>query len=297
MTLPTVVRDRAVASGETAWIDEFPALVRQLESEWGFTTGRSYSGGSEAFVADVTLTDCTLAVLKLLIPRDDGVARNEIAALRIANGDGCVRLLRSDDQRLALLLERLGPPLAESGRSQIERRAILCAAARRLWRPAPGSGLPTGSTKGRWLIDFMTARWEGLGRPCSERALAYALACAERRTAAHDDARAVLVHGDIHEWNALQSEDGYRLIDPDGLLAEPEYDLGVIIRAETISGNEGDPRSTARALAHGTGLDATAIWEWAAAERLSTALVCHELDLQPFAREVFASAENAARLG
>jgi streptomycin 6-kinase len=53
-----------------------------------------------------------------------------------------------------------------------------------------------------------------------------ALSCAELRVAAHDDERAVLVHGDVHEWNALQAPGGgFRLVDPDGLLAEPEYDL------------------------------------------------------------------------
>jgi streptomycin 6-kinase len=36
----------------------------------------------------------------------------------------------------------------------------------------------------------------------------HALACAERRVAAHDDERAVLVHGDAHEWNALQAPGG-----------------------------------------------------------------------------------------
>lgn len=38
-----------------------------------------------------------------------------------------------------------------------------------------------------------------LGRPCSKEAVAYAVDCAERRIAAPDAARSVLVHGDIHE--------------------------------------------------------------------------------------------------
>ena len=29
--------------------------------------------------------------------------------------------------------------------------------------------------------------------------------------------RAVLVHGDVHQWNALRAGDGFRLVDPDGL--------------------------------------------------------------------------------
>jgi len=30
------------------------------------------------------------------------------------------------------------------------------------------------------------------------------------------------VHGDGHQWNALQSDSGFKLVDPDGLVAEPE---------------------------------------------------------------------------
>ncbi len=53
--------------------------------------------------------------------------------------------------------------------------------------------------------------------------------------AAHDDERAVLVHGDVHEWNALQAPGGgFKLVDPDGLLAEPEYDLGVVMREDPV---------------------------------------------------------------
>ena len=47
--------------------------------------------------------------------------------------------------------------------------------------------------------------WEELDRPCSERAVDHALACAAHRIEANDDERAVLVHGDVHQWNALET--------------------------------------------------------------------------------------------
>jgi streptomycin 6-kinase len=50
----------------------------------------------------------------------------------------------------------------------------------------------------------------------SERAVDHALACAARRVAAHDDERAFLVHGDVHQWNALEAPGGFKLVDPDG---------------------------------------------------------------------------------
>lgn len=167
--------------------------------------------------------------------------------------------------------------------------------AARVWRPAPGAGLPTGAAKGRWLIGYITATWEELGHPCPERAVDYALACAERRVAAHDDERAVLVHGDVHEWNALRAGDGFKLVDPDGLLAEAEYDLGVMMREDPLELMTGDPRERSRWLARRCGLDETAIWEWGAVERVSTGLLLTKIGLQPVGGQMLAAADYLAR--
>ena len=292
--VPEVVRNKAVACGATQWLDELPALVASLEREWSIAVGRSYDDATEAFVAEATLADGTPAVLKLLVPRAGDAARNEITVLRLANGEGCVRLLRDDEARGALLLERLGRSLRELALPIGQRHEILCSTAARVWRPAHGSGLPTGADKGRWLVDFITMTWEELDRPCSERAVDYALACAARRIAAHDDDRAVLVHGDVHEWNALEAGDGFKLVDPDGLLAEAEYDMGVLMREDPLELLEGDAHERARWLAARLDLDATAIWEWGVVERVSTGLLCTRIDLQPVGREMLAVAERVA---
>jgi streptomycin 6-kinase len=295
-SVPELVRNRALAAGAGDWLAELPALVEGIEREWSIRCGRILTGGSEALVAEATLEDGSPAVLKVLMPRNDDTARTEITALQLADGDGCVRLLRADIDRGAMLLERLGPALADLDLRPARRREILCATAQRLWRPAHDSGLPTGAEKGRWLVAFITSEWEALGRPCPEEAIEYALACAHRRIGAHDDERAVLVHGDIHERNALQADSGFKLIDPDGLLAEAEYDLGVIMRQDPVDPVRGDPLDPARWLAERTGLDAIAIWEWACVERLSTAMVCTRLDFQPLGRRLLKAAERAPRV-
>jgi streptomycin 6-kinase len=164
-----------------------------------------------------------------------------------------------------------------------------------VWRPAPDAGLPTGAEKGRWLIDFITRLWDELDRPCTERAVDYALQCAARRISAHDDERAVLVHGDVHQWNVLQSADGYRLVDPDGLLAEAEYDLGIVMREDPEEMLDGDEDVRARWLATRTGLDADAIVEWGAVERVSTGLLGTRDGLQPIAGEMLAVADLVSR--
>jgi streptomycin 6-kinase len=292
--LSPVVRNKALAAGAADWIENLPELVAGLERDWRITVGRPYDGGTEAFVAQATLGDGTPAVLKLVIPRTGEYARHEIAVLRLTEGDGCARLLRSDETRGAMLLERLGRPLEQLGLPMRRRHEILCTAARQVWRPAADFGLPTGAEKGRWLIDYITATWTELGRPCSERTVDHALACADRRVAAHDDERAVLVHGDVHQWNALEAPGGFKLVDPDGLLAEAEYDLGIVMREDPAELMRGDARERARWLARRCGLDAVAIWEWGVVERVSTGLLCTSIGLQPVGREMLTAADHVA---
>lgn len=291
--VPAVVRNKAVVAGAAAWLDGLAALIAELEEEWGVTLGRTYDGGTEAFVADASLADGTMAVLKLIVPRSGDAARHEITVLELADGEGCPRLLRSDAERGALLLEGLGPSMADLDLPIRRRQELLCDAAQRMWRPVPGVDLPTGAAKGRWLVEFITEIWERLDHPCPERVVDHAVACAERRIAAHDDERAVLVHGDVHQWNALRAGDGFALIDPDGLIAQPEYDLGILMREDPEELLIGDPRRRSRWLAARTGLDEVAIWEWGVVERVSTGLLVTEIDVQPEAAQMLAVAERA----
>jgi len=292
--VPPVVRRKALAVGAAAWLDGLPTLVEALEREWSIVVGRPYGGGTEAFVAEATLDDGVPAVVKLLVPQGGDAAEHELTTLGLADGEGCVRLLRGDPARGAMLLERLGPSLFELGLPITQRHEILCATAGRFWRPAPDCGLPTGAEKGRWLANSIMEMWQALDRPCSARAVEYALDCAARRARAHRDERAVLVHGDVHQWNTLQAPAGYKLVDPDGLLAEPEYDLGIIMREDPLELLDGDPRDRARWLATRTGLDPVAVWEWGVVERVSTGLLNLQDGLLPVAQQMLTVADLVA---
>jgi streptomycin 6-kinase len=293
--VPEAVRRKALNADAGQWLADLPILVAGLERDWSITVGRAYRDATEAFVAQAVIADGTPAVLKVVVPRAGDDAANEIIVLRLAGGAGCVQVLRDDQARGALLLERLGPSLSDLALPIERRHEILCSVGRRMWRPAPDSGLPTGAQKGRDLAEFITQTWEKLDRPCSEQAVDHALACVERRIAAHDDERAVLVHGDLHQWNTLQAGDDFKLVDPDGLLAEAEYDLGVLMREDPVELMQSDPRERARELAARTGRDATAIWEWGVAERVSTGLVLTTIEIQPFGREMLAAADRIAQ--
>lgn len=301
VVLPPVVVNKALACGAAQWLDELPALIAELEARWCIAVGEPYAGGTEAFVAPATSEDGTAAVLKVMVPREGlAAARHEIEVLRLTEGSGCAELLRADEELGAVLVERLGPSMHDLGIPMASRHEILCDLAQRVWRPAPEAQLPSGAEKAAFLAAFVIGTWEELDHPCSERAVDHAVAAAERRLRAHDDERAVLNHGDVHEWNALQRLDtphigpGFKLVDPDGLVAEAECDLGVLMREDPVELVHGDPGERARWLAHRTGLDAGAIWDWGVAERVSTGLLATKIGLQPVGGHMLAAADTIA---
>jgi streptomycin 6-kinase len=98
----------------------------------------------------------------------------------------------------------------------------------------------------------------------------------------------------VHQWNALEASNCFKLVDPDGLLAEAEYDLGIIMREDPVELLEGDPHERARWLAQRTGLDETAIWEWGVIERVSTGLLCTKIGLEPIGRDMLTAADHVA---
>ncbi len=295
--VPATVRAFARGTGADDWLAGLPDLVDRLERDWQLTVGPAYEDATEAFVAPAELADGTPAVVKLLIQRQHGRhAAEEMTVLRLAGGEGCVRLLRHDEESGAMLLERLGPSMYRVGLPIEQRHEILCRVAMRLWRPAPDSGLPTGAEKAARLTEYVQASWDRLGRPCSERAVEVALADAATRAAAYDPDRAVLLHGDVHEWNTLRAGDDWKLVDPDGLLAEPEADLGVLMREDVVELLTGDPWDRARMLAARTGTDPVAIWEWGSIERLSNGLLGLETGLEQNGRDSLAASDRLANL-
>jgi streptomycin 6-kinase len=293
-SLSDIVRRKAEVAGAQQWLADLPSLVAELERRWQITVGDTISGGTEAYVAHARSRHDVPVVLKVVIPRASDEAAREITALRLAGGTGCVRLIDDDVASGALLLERLGRPLSDLAIPSRQRQTIMCDLAARVWRPAAAAGLPTGAEKGRWLAGFITSTWDALGRPCSERTIDHALACAARRISAHDDERARLVHGDVHQWNTLESADGFALIDPDGLLAEPEYDLGVLMREDPMQLLRDGPEERAHRLAARCGLDPVAVWEWGVVERVSTGLLATMIGLQPVGAQMLHVAETVS---
>jgi streptomycin 6-kinase len=306
--VPGLVRQRVLHLGQRGerWLAELPAVIAHLELTWSISVGQALEGGTGSFVAPARTAEGEDTILKIAIP-EVGFA-DEVRVLDSAQGHGYVRLLAYDRELEAMQLETLGSPMGPLALPPEQKISLLCRMLRQAWQaPRPAGLVVTPDDEKAGQLDRMVRRmWEDVGRPCPERVVREALRCAERRAAAFNLQRCVVVHGDPHTWNALRvlaprvgAEAGFVFVDPVGFLADPAYDLGVVLRewCEQLLAEES--AEAAAALAHRycallsaeTGVDETAIWEWGFLERVSSGLYCLELGLEEMGRPFLQTAE------
>ena len=113
--VPAVVTQKAVLHGASALARRASECRRGARVDVGSGRGaRSLTGGSEAFLAEVVTRDGAEAVIKIQYPGGPAFPTT-VRSLEAAQGDAYAGLLAHAVQRRALLLERLGPSLAERG--------------------------------------------------------------------------------------------------------------------------------------------------------------------------------------
>ncbi|MGW5865251.1 aminoglycoside phosphotransferase family protein [Streptomyces sp. NPDC055239] len=292
------------------WLAELASVINDLERRWSIDVdvGRPLLGGTSSYVVRARTGDGGEAVLKLSLPSPDFAS--QVRTLRLAEGQGYVRLLACDLKRHAMLQEALGPSMDRLGLAPREQIETLCAMLRRAWRVPRAAELTVdpAQEKARALGEMVGRSWERLGRPCSERVVSQALTFAGRRAAAFDPDRCVVVHGDPHPGNALRvtapragADAGFVFVDPDGFLADPAYDLGVVLRdwCGELRGMDGAAarglvRSYCALLADRAGVDERAVWEWGFLERVSTGLYVLGFGAEELGRPFLDTAELLA---
>jgi streptomycin 6-kinase len=305
VVIPVEVRQRAVAAGDVGsrWLEALPDIVTGLERDWGITVGDALRGGSAGLVARAINAAGEAFVLKLGSPAHDNFS-NEVAALRIAAGRGYAKLLNYDEPRRAILLEFLGPILHDLGLPIPRRIEIICETLRQAWQPVSDpTGFRSGAQKARHLASLIAKWHQQLGEPCSRRVVAQAMASATERESAFDPARAVLLHGDAHDHNALQTLDGasFKFVDPDPLFGERAYDVAISMRSwtdELLAGDAvGMGLERCTQLADLTNEPPRAIWQWGFLERVSSGLFLIFLGRVEEGRRMLAVAETWVGVG
>ena len=304
--LPDVARTRLLLAGNAGrdWLRNLDETMRILADRWNLRLGDVLTGGSESLVVAVRREDGTDAVLKLRIPGADDY-HGEARAYVLSGGRGLATLYASSDDHRALLMERLGAPVADLGWSVAQQIDAVCRTLKELWDAPRDASLPTGAWKATWLRDFIDQTWQRLDGPCHRRTRNLALDFAAERADAHTTAASVLVHADAHEQNLLtiglrstSPDTPCKFVDPDGLLAEPACDLAVPMRgwsAELRNAPVRLGRERCAHLADRCDVGERAIWQWGFMERVSTGLHLLELGVEEEAREMLEVADHWAR--
>ncbi|MDP9296302.1 MAG: aminoglycoside phosphotransferase family protein, partial [Actinomycetota bacterium] len=214
------------------WISAVPTAIPELAERWALTLGEPYEVETIAYVLRAECEDGTAAVLKLIYPHYEETSfAQEVAGLGMWDGRGIVRLLASEEEIGAQLLER-----AEPGNSLLDEPdeakalGIAAGALQRMWSaPAtPHPDIRPLAEQARIWAGSIEQEWAEAGKPFAldlmEDARGTFLTLAAELDRLVEDL--VLVHGDLHHGNVLAAErEPWLAIDPKPMLGEPEYDI------------------------------------------------------------------------
>ena len=213
------------------WLEGLPALVEDCAGRWGLKVGPPFAPLSYNYAAPAEGPRGERLVLKLGVPAQ-GLLR-EIESLLAFGGSGAARLVASDASRGALLLERLEPgtPLTALCEEDDGAATSAAAAVMRSLRRTSLRQPHLFPTAADWGLGFERCRahFDGNTGPFPPKLFeeAQSLYAELLRTSAPP----ALLHGDLHHGNILAAERASWLaIDPQGVVAEPAYEVGALLR-------------------------------------------------------------------
>jgi streptomycin 6-kinase len=262
-----------------AWLERLPSTIAECEERWCLVALPPLDGASYNYVAPAIRADGAEVMLKIGVPSPELVT--EIEALLFYDGRGSVFLLAADRSRGALLLEwlRLGASLW-SVRDDEEATRIAARVMRQLWPPAPpGHSFPTVK---RWAAGLarMRGHFDGTTGPLPRALVQKAEGLFAELLDTMEDA--VLLHGDLHQGNILSAQrQPWLAIDPKGIVGEPAYEVGALLRnISTRQLEQSQPRRLvarrADILAEELGFDRTRLLGWGLAQAVLAAWWCIE---------------------
>ena len=202
-----------------------PSSIEAAAQRWGLTDIEPVPDLSYNFVA-FARRGTEDVVLKLGVPNRE--LTGEISALHFYAGQGAARLLDSDAAQGMLLLERLKPGRLLAALEDDEHATEIAAGVMgQLWRPAPARG--DFILLKDWFDGFkrLRSRFDGGTGPLPHLLVEQA----ERLVGDFfsEGCPNVLLHGDFHHYNILESGHGWVIIDPKGVIGPAEYEAGPLL--------------------------------------------------------------------
>jgi streptomycin 6-kinase len=215
----------------------------------------------------VTTAEGEQAVLKVQQPHRE--SEHEAAALALWDGDGAIRLLDSEPEEHALLLERSEPgtPLSSvGGEAALD---VFVELLPRLWKPA-GAPFGTLAAEAAWWADSLEETWDRFARPFERRLLDAALEALLQLP--RTQGAQVLLHQDLHGDNVLAAQrEPWLTIDPKPLVGEREFGLAPIVRSRELGHSKRDVLHRFDRLTAELGLDGERARGWTIAQTIAWA--------------------------
>lgn len=183
---------------------EAQQIAQLLAKEWGLTLETPFP-----------LSTCSFVVacegdLVLKVPYEESEERQSAWVLLAYADLGGVEVLRFDESTGAILMPRLGIALSDSVLLEEERVSVCAGLIKRL-HEAP-------------LDDRGIALEKWFSEPPADAPELMHAAWSVAKTLMETTSHRVILHGDLHHFNILQGTDGWRAIDPKGLVGDPAYE-------------------------------------------------------------------------
>lgn len=213
------------------WLEGLPGLVADCAARWSLKVGPPFPSLSYHYAAPAEGPQGERLVLKLGVPTRNLL--REIEALVAFGGRGAAQLVDSDAGLGALLLERLEPGTPLTTLCEEDDAAAVSAAAaviRNLRRATPRRPhvFPTAADRG---LGFEKCRAHFGGGPGPFPPKLFEEAESLYAELLSSSSPPALLHGDLHHGNILAAARApWLAIDPQGVLAEPAYEVGALLR-------------------------------------------------------------------
>ncbi|HBL83996.1 MAG: hypothetical protein A2Y17_05840 [Clostridiales bacterium GWF2_38_85] len=219
--------------------DEQAAIVKQFGGEFFNTMQKTLESCTKKWCLSVDSlipyfsVNCIFACHSeqygetiLKIGRKYDEAATEAGMLKEYNGQKFCRLYAADTKNGALLLEKLSPGKNLYYETDAEQRII---AFTRLYNKLhlPSRGTANYPTYREWIERFikLADSRDDIKEHGSKALVLY-------DELVHTYSKTMLLHGDLHHNNILSDGDGYRIIDPKGVIGDPVFDCSRFIMEE-----------------------------------------------------------------